>query len=263
MADYKEKDKIKRTDLKNSMLKRVIIRADFTPMLDLEVTVSDINRQEWFANKFNNYERRLIEVKKDDDEEKNKVEGQYIKRFDDCNIAPERNVTLDISSNFAYLDINCDEQYSLIDEYLKLMVKILDHIIKFDGYVKLERLAIRKTDGMELIEGKKADEVFEYFDQQIEEEFDKFTYRTYTDSFIYGKKNVRVHYNRTVRVVGGEPVHFIFILDIDTYLDRELIDNRRPNEDDLWALFYDKLNDASFDLFKRGVKEKYLNSIMK
>ena len=60
----KKKEDIKRTDLNNSMLKRVIIRADFTPMLDLESIVSDINRQEWFKNKFNNYEKRLLAVKK-------------------------------------------------------------------------------------------------------------------------------------------------------------------------------------------------------
>lgn len=257
----KKKDEIRRTDLNNSMLKRVIIRADFTPMLDLEATVSDINRQEWFRGKSNNYERRTLEVKKD--EEQDNLEGQYVKRFDDCNIEPEKNVTLDIGSNFVCIDINCDEHYTQIDEYLRLMVNIVGHIVGLDNYVKMDRLAIRKTDGLESIEGKTADEVFEYFDQQIEEEGDKFTYRTYTDSFIYSKKQVMVHYNRTVRVIPGETATFIFVLDIDTYLERGNIENRRPNVDELWALYYERLNEASFDLFKRGVKEDYLNSIMK
>ena len=40
----KTKDEILRTDLTYSMLRRVIMRADFKPMLDLESMVSEINR---------------------------------------------------------------------------------------------------------------------------------------------------------------------------------------------------------------------------
>lgn len=260
----KKKDDIKRADLNNSMLKRVIVRADFTPMLDLESTVSDVNRQEWFKNKFNNYEKRLLTVKKGNEkEDENALDGEVVKRFDDCNIAPEKNVTLDISSNFVIMEIKCDEKYDKLDEYLKLYVNTLGHVISNDNYVKLERIAIRKTDGMESIDGNKADEVFEYFDQQIEDEGDKFTYRTYTDSFVYSKKEVSVNYNRAVRVIANNPPLFVFVLDIDTYLNREQIANRRPNNVELWQMFYDRLNEASFDLFKRGVKETYLNSILK
>ncbi len=260
----KKKEDIKRTDLNNSMLKRVIIRADFTPMLDLESIVSDINRQEWFKNKFNNYEKRLLAVKKwNEKEDDNALDGEVVKRFDDCNIGPEKNVTLDIGSNFVIMEIKCDEKYDEINEYLKLFVTTLGHIITHDDYVKLERIAIRKTDGMESIDGNKADEVFEYFDQQIEDEGDRFTFRTYTDSFVFSKKEVSVNYNRTVRVIADTPPLFVFVLDIDTYLNREQIASRRPNNDELWQMFYDRLNETSFELFKRGVKETYLNSIMK
>lgn len=260
----KKKESIKRTDLNNSMLKRVIIRADFTPMLDLESIVSDINRQTWFKSKFNNYERRLLTVKKEHEkEDENVLDGEVVKRFDDCNIAPEKNVTLDIGSNFVIMDIKCDEHYDKIDEYLTLFVSILWHIISNDDYVKLERIAIRKTNGMESIDGNKADEVFEYFDQQIEGTGDRYTFRTYTDSFIYSKKEVSVNYNRSVRVIADTHPLFIFILDIDTYLNREQIINRRPSKDELCHLFFARLNEASFELFKRGVKEAYLNSILK
>lgn len=260
----KKKEDIKRTDLNNSMLKRVIIRADFTPMLNLEAIVSDINQQEWFKSKFNNYEKRLLTVKKGNEkDDENALDGEVVKRFDDCNIAPEKDVTLDIGSNFVVMEIKCDEKYDKINKYLELFVDILGHIISNDDYVKLERIAIRKTDGMESIDGNKADEVFEYFDQQIEEEEDRFTSRVYTDSFVYSKKEVSVIYNRTVRVIVDTPPLFVFVLDIDTYLNRELLRNRRPNNEELWNLFYDRLNEASFELFKRGVKETYLNSILK
>lgn len=260
----KAKKDIERDDLSNSMLRKVIVRADFTPMLDLEAVVSDINRQEWFMGNFNNYEKKLLTIRRESPRDNEySLDGEVIKRFSDCNVEPERNVTLDIGSNVIVMEIKCDEDYDKIDKYLNLFVRTLEHIIVIDGYVKLERIAIRKTDGMESIDGGKADEVFEYFDQQIGDTGDKFTYRTYTDSFINGEFEVFVNYNRTVRVISGDPTMFIFVLDIDTYLDRDNIANRRPNTEELWGLFYERLNKASFELFKRGVKESYLNSILK
>lgn len=258
------KDDIKREHLTNSMLKKVIMRADFTPMLDLEGTVSAMNKQTWFKGIFENYEKRLLEITKDNDVPKDEsdLEGRTVKRFDNCTIGPERNVTLDISSKFVTLLINCDEKYSKIDNYLELFVKTLSFIIENDDYVKFNRLAIRKTDGMEFKSGGEADEVFEYFDQDIAEaKHDNLINRSYTDSFVYGKENITVHYNRTLRIVNGR---FIFILDIDTFADAEQIgENKRPSGAELKMFFMDKLNESSFELYKRGVKLEYLKSIMK
>ena len=266
----KTKEEIQRTELTYSMLRRVIMRADFTPMLNLESMVSEINRQEWFQNKFNNYEKRLLQVKNEsnkndgeDEDEKKQLEGLVVKRFDDCNIEPERNVTLDIASNFVTIDIRCDEEYTKIDDYLELMTDIVSFIINNDNYVKLERIAIRKTNGNEFGSGAQADEVFEYFDQNIEEEGDRFTLRTYTDSFIYSKRQVQVHYNRTLRILSNTPKPFVFVLDIDSFLDRAHIENRRPGKEAVHDIFFNKLNETCFELFKRGVKESFLNSILK
>ena len=262
---HKTKDEIVRTDIKYSMLQRIIIRADFTSMLDLDATVSDINRQGWFKNKFSNYEQLLLKPVNEDKPRKDNTEEikeQYIKRFSDCNIAPEKGVILDIANNFMTIDIRCDEHYTTIDDYLSLAVDIISHIISVDSYVRLERIAIRKTDGMETIGGEKADEVFEYFSQGVTKDDEEFSYRTYTDSFTHKENNVKTHFNRTVRVIKGEKPKFIFILDIDAFLDRELLENRRPGRDELWDVFYKRINDTTFELFKRGVKEEFLNSIL-
>lgn len=258
------KENIKRENMTYSMLRRVIIRADFTAMLDLEGMVADINREDWFSGKFRNYEKRLLNVETDErgNNKDTDLEGRLVKRFDDCTISPERNVTLDISSKFVTIDIRCDEHYTYIDEYLDLFVEILSHIVVADDYVKLRRLAIRKIDGMEFDNGDKASEVFEYFDQQIADPVnDAFFRRTYTDSFVYGAKKVNVHYNRTVRII--DDGKFAFVLDIDTFLDTEMIDNNRPDKAGIMSLYKDRLNEASFELFKRGVKLEYLKSVVK
>ena len=170
---------------------------------------------------------------------------------------------MDIGNEFAVLEIRCDDKYTKIDDYLDLMTDVVHHIISKDEYVKLERIAIRKTDGMEFEDGGQADEVFEYFDQKVVQEGDQFRLRSYTDSFLYGKRSVLVHYNRTVRVTDGDPVLLMFLLDVDAFLDRSFIKNRRPDREEIRTILYERLNKTCFDLFKLGVKEKFLNDNLK
>jgi hypothetical protein len=60
-----------------------------------------MNKQVWFKGKFENYEKRLLEISQDEETPKDKgdLEGRTVKRFDHCTITPEKNVTLDISSS--------------------------------------------------------------------------------------------------------------------------------------------------------------------
>lgn len=258
------KDCIEREDLNYSMLRRVIIRADFTSMLNTEKIVDELNNQEWFKGAFKNYSRLKFVDTPQTQEEKEEWKPRFIRRFDDCIFGPERKVTLDITNVSVCMDIQCDEKYESINPYLEIVIKTLNLIISNDPYVKMRRVAIRKIDGDNFATSEEADKVFEYFDQRITDlEKDSFWQRTYTDNFIYGKTNVKVNYSRTVKITPIEGQMFIFILDIDTFLDTEKIENERPNDEELWVIFYKRLNEASFDLFKRGVKLDFLKSKLK
>lgn len=269
-----EKDKIKRDQLSYSMLRRVIIRADFTSMLDTDKIVSLLNEDEidgkkWFGDVFSNYSKLQIlsgrtrgkDISTDEEQQ------QFVRRFNDCNVndeRPERNVTFDITDQSVCVDIICDEKYTRIDSYLQLAVDVLEFIIKRDKYVKLTRLAIRKYDGQTFPSSKEADKVFEYFDQNIMDySSDAYWQRSYTDNFLYGKTNVKVNYTRTVKISEKENEQFVFVLDIDTFLDSDMIENSRPGKDELYDVFFNRLNDASFELFKRGVKLDFLKSKLK
>lgn len=72
-----------------------------------------------------------------------------------------------------------------------------------------------------------------------------------------------MHYNRTVRVIDGDPVLLMFLLDVDAFLDRSFIENRRPDREEIRTIFFEKLNKTCFELFKLGVKEKFLNDNLK
>lgn len=264
--EFKTKDDIKRKHLNYSMLRRVIIRADFTSMINTERMVADLNDQSWFNTAFNNYSRlKYVDTPQPQGiNQKEEWQPGFIRRFDDCNIKPENRVTLDITNESLCLDIQCDENYQRIDDYLDFTVNTLAFILGHDQYVKMRRLAIRKIDGDSFPNGNEADNVFEYFDQKISDlKNDHYWQRVYMDNFIYGKTNVKVNYTRTVKVTSREAERFVFSLDIDTYLDSELISNERPSLEELRVIFFERLNEATFELFKRGVKFEFLLSKIK
>lgn len=257
------KDDIKREDLVYSMLREVIIRADFTSMLDTDKVVLALNEQKWFEGAFNNYSRLqyVDNGRPKGKEDVTERPRKYVRRFDDCNITPERRVVLDITDESLCVDIQCDEHYTVINEYLLLFIQTLCFIIANDNYVKLRRLAIRKIDGEKFPNGDDAEKIFEYFDQRITDlEVDAFWQRTYTDNFFYGKRNVKVNYTRNVRITPREEGRFVFTLDIDTYIDSEMIMKPRPNKDELVDVYFDRLNESTFELFKRGVTLEFLTS---
>lgn len=253
------KDEIKRSDLIYSMLRQVIIRADFTSMLDIDKLVLLLSEQEWFEGTFNNYSRLQLV----DNGEDNLAERpcKYVRRFDDCNIEPEKNVIIDITEESLCMNIQCDEHYTIINKYLSLFIQTLAFIFSNDNYVKLRRLAIRKIDGESFHSGEDAEKVFEYFDQRITDlDDDAFWQRTYTDNFIYGKRKVKVNYTRNVRISPREEERFIFTIDIDTYIDSEMIEIPRPSKEELEDIYFNRLNESAFELFKRGVTLEFLTS---
>ena len=108
-----------------------------------------------------------------------------------------------------------------------------------DKYVKLTRIAIRKYDAQAFANGDEADKVFEYFDQGImDTPSDAYWQRTYTDNFIYGKTKVKTNYTRTLKITDKENESFVFVLDIDTFLDSDMIENPRPPKDDLQNILF-------------------------
>ena len=257
------KDDIKREDLVYSMLRQVIIRADFTSMLDSDRLVPALNEQKWFEGAFNNYTRLQLTDNRRQKGEEDETERprRFVRRFDDCNITPEKRVILDITDESLCMEIQCDEHYTIINEYLSLFVQTLGFIISNDNYVKLRRLAIRKIDGEGFRNGDDAEKVFEYFDQRITDiDEDAFWQRTYTDNFLYGKRKVKVNYTRNVRITPREEERFVFTIDIDTYMDSEMITKPRPTNDELLDIFFGQLNESTFELFKRGVTLNFLNT---
>lgn len=271
----KEKSQIKREDLRNSLLKQVIIRLDFTSMVDLNGYIGILTRSDWFKTVFTDYKNAITEDNVNVEDRTTRINdsnGKDVRVFYGCNIPPEKNTNLAITEDVICLTINCDNNYYKIDDYIELVKRVWDLLISFDSYVKIKRIGIRKIDGIELPNGNDANRYFEYFDQGVcNPGLDYLLGREYTDRFIKEPQNIKIIYTRNVRLMVGEEGNttFIFVLDTDTYADYEMfLDNvykwknkLRPDYDELGNLLMGNINTASFEMFKRGVTKEFLNML--
>lgn len=261
-----KKEEIKRKDLHCSLLKRVIIRADIFPMLKLEDSVSEISHQEWFKGRFESMDKFTAAINSFDASRTSPLAntpGTEVRRFFDCTIEPKQELSLDISDEFICMDIKCNEHYDSLDSYIDLMSKVIGQTIHDDAYVKLKRLAIRKIDGLVLSNADEANTVFEYFDQGIMTKDEGMRKRLYNDYFYSNMKKVNVNYSRQVKIGNKKEEKFIFTMDTDVYAMPKELDNLRPGVEELKDILSNRINETAFDIFKRGVKETFLNKYLK
>ena len=263
MAEFNSKDEIKRQQLKNHFLKRVIVRFDYTSIVDLQKVLNKIVA---FLNPPDSYFRSLnqmqvatgsLELGGTQDTSQATHDRPMIYRFSDCIIDPIQDVTLDLARNYLCLEIRCNPDYTILDKYLDTMIQLMDIILQCEGFVQLTRIGIRKVNGVDSIDPNDADEVFEYFSQQLSwGERDRMVMRQYSDYMACHDISAYVIYHRIVRVVEGSP-DLRFTLDIDCYKDSSFLE-ARPNTDLLKKWLYD-MNNKLFDLFKMGIRLEFFN----
>lgn len=259
-----KKEDIQRKDLRCSLLKRVIIRADISPMMKLGDVVSSISNQNWFMGLFESMDKFLAVVNPGIPERTSSVAdspGSEVRRFFDCTLEPKQELTLDISDKFICLDIKCNEHYDSLDSYISLMANVIGQVIHEDNYVKLNRLAIRKIDGLVLSNAHEANKIFEYFDQGIMIEGEEgMRKRLYNDYFYSNKNKVGINFSRQVKIGDTEASRFIFTMDTDVYALRRDLEDLRPKAEEIKEILTNRINETAFDVFKRGVKEEFLNN---
>lgn len=269
----KEKNQIRREDLKNSLLKQVIIRLDFTSMVDLNGYIGILTKNEGFKAAFSDYKNAISEDNVNVEDRTTRINdsnGKDVRIFYGCNVPPEMDTNLAITENVICLTINCDNNYDKIDNYIELVKRVWYILLEFDSYVKIRRIGIRKINGIELPNGNDANKYFEYFDQGVcNPQVDYLLGREYTDRFVKEPENIKVIYTRNVRLMEGERNNttFVFVIDTDAFADYEMFldnvykwkDKLRPNYDELGNLLMGNINFASFEMFKRGVTKEFLN----
>jgi uncharacterized protein (TIGR04255 family) len=265
MADYKTKDDILRQKLNRPLLKRIIVRFDYSSIADMQKVLNKmVNYLKPPKGIFNNFDQMVL-TNDTTQEDGTTIQGkdkitQVVYRFSECSIKPKQDVILDFARNNLCLDIHCNEQYEKIDEYLEMMSKLMSYIIRNEDFVQLNRIGLRKIDGVDGIDAKEADSTFEYFSQRLNwSKKDQMLSQQYTDQMLCNDLPAFVIYNRIVRY-NPESNNLRFTLDIDCYKESSQIE-RRPQKEWLDSALK-AMNDKLFLLFKMGIKLEYFNKYL-
>lgn len=248
---------------KSSLLKQVIIRADYSYITDLNRFITEL--KSWSKDFFSGYRiirTNSIDLRIDSIAISNRQipvdikETENIHRFYDSQIIPKQDTTIDISSNFICITIDCDENYGKIDPYLDYISEVMEKLKSYDSYVQFNRLAIRKIDGSDFDNLDKAYEIFEKingFEDSIIENVKKVK-QSYTDIFISENANLKINLTRSIEHFPSGNVRYV--LDTDGYIDSV---TDLSKKDDYLSLF-NNINNELFRIFKINVTETFLNN---
>lgn len=257
-----------RKNFRSSLLKQIIIRADYSSLTDLKGFIMKLKSLTWFQMIFTGY--RLIRTNNINLQISPQViedkfiplevnETGDIHRFFDCKIEPIQKTVLDIGPTFICITIECNNSYDTIDSYINSIAKTITALKEYDSYVQLERLAIRKIDGKDfstLEEAYKTFEMIKDLENNIIDNVDPLK-KSYTDSFVLKKTNIKVNFTRGLECFTNGNIRCV--LDMDGYIDSSLISSEDTSEEQIEYSLKVRINDELFNLFKASVTEDFLS----
>lgn len=258
-----------RENFRSSLLRQIIIRADYSSLTDLNGFIMKLKSLEWFQNLFAGY--RLIRSNNINLQISPKaIEERFIPlevnetgnihRFFDYKIGAVQKTIMDISPTFICFTIECDNKYDTIDSYIESIVNIIATLREYDSYVQIERLAIRKVDGKDYESLDEAYETFEVMESLGDGIIDNVgpIKKVYTDSFISKEANIKVNFTRGLERFNNGTIRCI--LDMDGFVDSSLMSpDEIKSKENIESLLKDKINNELFKLFKASVTENFLS----
>lgn len=262
------KEKFTRSNVKSSILKKVIIRIDFIGLTDMLGCVNSLKTvMQGKFNKFqpinnNNYNVELPG--------KNNLQGINVNlekrtfyQFTESQIGTN-NATFMLGTDFATIEVNCDSRYEGCDEYIKLMAASIDCILKFDSFISIQRLGLRKIDVEEFDSVADMDSSLEnHFWNNYKRNQAYFPLKkTYSDLLYQKDVNTVFHIERTIQEIEREEQKkYQYVFDIDSYKNGNLI-----NKDDFSSvsriekLISEKMNEPVFNYFIDTFTEHYIDT---
>ncbi|MBP2657173.1 MAG: hypothetical protein H6Q69_205 [Firmicutes bacterium] len=166
METYTTKDEINRENLKANTLASVILRLDFTPVLDIKSFI-EIAQKVLVPLEFKYSEGILkdIEVKINDPGEssndvifKKSINRENVYRF----LNEKTLTTFSINRFFLSCEINCTAKY-LFSQYITIFCKLIDNLKGNFEYLNVTRLGLRKIN---IVLCENMENVFNCFEKQ-------------------------------------------------------------------------------------------------
>lgn len=262
--------KYTRDNIYSEMLKTVIIRLDFSGVINIGPFVEKIKQSEIIKSKFSRFQeiaQRQVKVNfipkdiEDGGLPVTKEQDNIVYRF--WNWMPNSSeAVLYIDNTSITLSVDCEKKpYKGSKEYSALMIALMKEFKKHDQYISFNRLGVRKIDIQILDDGE---QVKDYFNEKF----------TVSNSWeLCPPKDMAtltellriedVRFNIIQRI---EPIkikdekHLRLIFDVDSYIYDDVDALRDKNCEQIESYLNVKMQDKMFDMFVNVASENYLEA---
>ena len=268
------KESYTRETQRSNFLKRVIIRIDYTGVVTASTFVESI-KGAFIRNYFDSFYKRFIGQAKLNFSDLGSIAKTLMIPVQDLkneplyvfSVSPFRgtkdSVTMEISAYYTALDINCYE-YQSIDPYRALISEFVHLISEQEIALSINRLGIRKANGRVFDSVESLLDTYEYgvfYGMSPDERMDLIN-KEYLDCFFNDEHDIKVNYKRAiVSVLDSERKPKLQTgLDIDVYVDNDIIRTKHIDLCKDFVSVFDRLNDYQFYLYRNSVTERYLAS---
>lgn len=273
------KGNVRRSDLKYNFLKKVIIRLDYTGVLDsdLEETVKNI-KDFLFSCGFVNLKEGYINEIDFDIKDPELIETQLaipineLKKNKSYIFSTENSQqTVQITKFYALISVDFEKyiKFEVFQEIFSKMVKIIKENNKF---LRMLRLGLRKINSCILLDLMRLNDYFDekYFNNIVKNlNFDGFNINIMNsrtiDSFTINNRNVNYIRYITQGVLNNndEPKEaYQVVLDIDVYIrDKDRLKMIFDNEENLNTELVN-INTLLFELYIHALKDDFIQQLI-
>ena len=261
--------KYTRENIYSEMLKTVIIRLDFSGVINIGSFVDMIKQSEAIKSKFAILEeipQRELNVSFLPEDAGTgglpitKAQDKTIFRFSKWKDTTNSEARLDIDNTSMTLSIDCRNNYKGSGEYSSLMISLMNDVMKHDQFVKFQRLGVRKIDAQILND---ENHINDYFNDNFTvknswEQGESKDMSTLTD-FLH-IDDVKFNVIQRIERIPEDKLRLIY--DVDSYIYADALEKICEGQS-VESYLNKKMQDKMFDMFVNVTSEKYLDSCLK
>lgn len=181
-------------------------------------------------------------------------------RFSDNEMGQSKACFL-LGGDFAYIEIDCGENYEGCDEYIKLMSSSIDCILKYDSFISVKRLGLRKIDISDFDDTASMDASVEIpiWNNYKNSNACVPLKKAYSDLVFQKDVNTVFNIQRTIQKTENGKIQYIF--DIDSYKNGSLLrKDDFSNSTRIQKMLSEQMNEPIFYYFIETFTEQYIQT---
>lgn len=263
-----------RSNMRENMLKKVLIRVDYNGVTDIDKWILKLKKDNSLSSHFKSYNQELQSRTSfdlsnlGDFEVSNSYPSSRIKeplhKFYEGNFKDREDaVLMEVSGYFLVFTITC-KNYINLDIYIEFLSEYFEKFLKFDKYIDIKRIGIRKVGGDEFDSIEGVGKTFEkiIFGLNIKGIPKKKFELEYVDRFFDEEQNIKVNFSRRCRTINvkGKGSIYQALIDLDGYVDSSVMTHADFDNPNCFKQLITNINNYLFELYKISVTEQFLKT---